>query len=516
MRSVLYNASTYRDGAGKAIGIFAAARDVTERKKTAEALGEANQRLRIYERLVEGSPNMVVVVDRGYVYRMANAAFLGRRGKNADEILGHTVEEVLGKKGFELVRPYLDQCMAGSVTRFGDWFSYPDIGRRFMEISYYPLPDENGQTDVIVAELHDATDRKQAEEALRQSEAMLSCILNSLPLSIFWKNRESVYLGCNETFARGANLRPEDVVGETDFDLPWSREETEAYRADDREVMTSGRAKIHIIEPQHRADGTCIWLDTTKIPLFDADGKVYGVVGIYDDVTQRKRMEDDLHKAKEAAEAANRAKSEFLANMSHEIRTPMTAILGFSDLLATGNLPREEQREFLEGIQRNGKALLELIGDILDLSRIEADKLTLATADCSLQQIMDDVLSVVQVRAREKGLSLEVDYHDPLPEMIHTAPARLRQILVNLVGNAVKFTAQGEVRIAVRSTARRRRGCANAVCRFRHRHRHLRRQDRRTLPALYAGGYLGESPLRRGRPRPGHLPASGPGARRAN
>ena len=124
-----------------------------------------------------------------------------------------------------------------------------------------------------MAMIRDISERKRAEEALRKNEAMLSCILNSIPLSIFWKDRDSVYLGCNETFAGGTNLRPEDVLGKTDYDLSWSREDTEAYRADDREVMASGQAKTHIIERQHRPDGTCIWLDTTKIPLLDAEGK---------------------------------------------------------------------------------------------------------------------------------------------------------------------------------------------------------------------------------------------------
>jgi CheY-like chemotaxis protein len=128
----------------------------------------------------------------------------------------------------------------------------------------------------------------------------------------------------------------------------------------------------------------------------------------------------------------------------------MTAILGFSDLLMAQNVSQTEQREFVDGIQRNGKALLELIGDILDLSRIEADKLTLEKRDCLLQQIVDDVLAVVQVRARAKQLCLVVDRQYPLPERIHTDPLRLRQILVNLAGNAVKFTERGEVRIAVR------------------------------------------------------------------
>ena len=149
------------------------------------------------------------------------------------------------------------------------------------------------------------------------------------------------------------------------------------------------------------------------------------------------------------AEAANRAKSEFLANMSHEIRTPMTAILGFSDLLTSPNLSYQEQRQFLAGIQRNGKALLELISDILDLSRIEADRLTLEMADCPLMQILDDVLAVLQIRAEEKGLPLEIDYRFPLPETIHTDPVRLHQVLANLLGNAIKFTEHGTIRIAV-------------------------------------------------------------------
>lgn len=162
------------------------------------------------------------------------------------------------------------------------------------------------------------------------------------------------------------------------------------------------------------------------------------------------RAEESLREAKDAAEAANRAKSEFLANMSHELRTPMTAIMGFSDLLLMGaHASPDEQREFLESIQQNGEALLHLIDDILDLTCIEAERLPLEESDCPLRPLVDDVLSSVYLQSRKKHLDLSVEYGHPVPACIRTDRSRLRQVLLNLLGNAVKFTEQGSVRLAV-------------------------------------------------------------------
>jgi two-component system, cell cycle sensor histidine kinase and response regulator CckA len=139
-----------------------------------------------------------------------------------------------------------------------------------------------------------AAQRDRSEMNLRENRAMIAHILDTIPQSVFWKDHESVYLGCNRVFARAAGLeKPEQILGKTDFDLPWPREEAEAYRADDREVMENNRPKFHIIEPLEQADDTRLWIDTTKLPLTDETGRVYGMLGVYEDITDRKRAEDE-------------------------------------------------------------------------------------------------------------------------------------------------------------------------------------------------------------------------------
>jgi len=188
-----------------------------------------------------------------------------------------------------------------------------------------------------------------------------------------------------------------------------------------------------------------VYIKSSARPLWNDDGEQLGGVVVFHDITESKGVEKVLREATSQAEAASRIKSEFLANMSHEIRTPLTAVLGFADLLLDPNLGESNRLNYIQAIRRNGQHLLELINDILDLSKLQADKVQIDREDFSLQQLLHEVVSVMQVRACEKGLNFRVVYDTPIPVHIHNDAMRIRQVLFNLVSNAIKFTPHGSV-----------------------------------------------------------------------
>ncbi len=291
------------------------------------------------------------------------------------------------------------------------------------------------------------TDRKLAEEALRNEKAFIDASLNALQEIFYVFDSQGKFLRWNKRVRMVSGYGDDQIALMKVIDL-FAEEDRERVAEAIKEVWTNGVSQVEAAFLTK--DGQRIAYELTGSLLKDSERNAIAVCGAGRNITQRKRAEAELAKAKEAAEAANRAKSEFLANMSHEIRTPMTAIMGYTDLLATLDLSKEERQEHLQTIRRNADALLSLINDILDLSRIEADKMTVEPAYCSVRNIVEDVISSMRVRADGKAIDLEVDYEAPLPRMIRVDPARLRQVLMNLVGNAIKFTDEGYVRVAVR------------------------------------------------------------------
>jgi PAS domain S-box-containing protein len=257
----------------------------------------------------------------------------------------------------------------------------------------------------------------------------------------------------NQAFASIAGKTPEELIGLSAANFPWSNVDGSALEQDampwlkalhEKALQKNVRVSLCDTESKRRA------FIVNCSPIFIGKGQTGGVLISLDDVTELEEKEVALRQSKEAAEVANRAKSEFLANMSHEIRTPMNAILGFTEVLRRGYGQSDRNwRKHLGTIHSSGRHLLELINDILDLSKIEAGGLKVERIPCALHQILRDVIQVLSVKAREKSIGLEYEFVNAVPETILSDPARLRQILTNLVGNSIKFTEEGGVKVVV-------------------------------------------------------------------
>ncbi len=286
--------------------------------------------------------------------------------------------------------------------------------------------------------------RRKAQESLKYEQYLLRTMMANLPDLIYFKDRDSRFTRVSDSLATflGSDSTA-DVIGKTDRDF-FPPEFAAVARADEIRLMETGIPVIGKEEPEHSAQGEDVWLSSTKLPLRDESGEVVGMFGLSRDITPQKRAAEVMTEAKEVAEAASQAKGEFLANMSHEIRTPMNAIMGMTELLLDTELT-PVQKEYLDIVYGSAESLLYVINEILDFSKIEAGKLELCPANVDLHDEVGDILQSLALRAHGKGLELAWQVQPDVPQYVKIDPVRLRQILVNLVGNAIKFTPRGEV-----------------------------------------------------------------------
>ena len=285
------------------------------------------------------------------------------------------------------------------------------------------------------------TERKRVEDELYLAQFCNDHMADS----VIWLDFDAHILYANESTSRKLGYSPEELLSMTmdNIDPLYPKE---VFQASWEELR---KQKANVIQTVHqRKDGRLIPVEVASNLIYFGGKKINCTFSR--DITERKRAEDELKQAKLAAEAANGAKSEFLANMSHEIRTPMTAIIGFVDVLLEKIPYNPEIADATVTIKRNCDHLLSIINDILDLTKIEAGKLQVEHRACSPGSIIAEVASLMKIRAAAKGLALDVEYPGPIPETIHSDPTRLRQILINVVGNAVKFTDAGSVRVVTK------------------------------------------------------------------
>jgi two-component system CheB/CheR fusion protein len=327
---------------------------------------------------------------------------------------------------------------------------YGVLGVHSRETKHF-TPDDTNFLHSVAHVLWDAIERHRREEMLYLSEARLRLAMEFGRIGCWqWDIKHNIIYWDKSMFQM---MGLPDAEGELNTietfyqrvypdDLPQLQE----YIAEVIRRRSDYESEFRIT----RADnGQVRWLGAKGGLLFNEQGEPFSMFGVHYDVTEEKSLKMELEAARQTAEAASQVKSEFLANMSHEIRSPLTAVLGYSDLILVEN-DLKKARDFAVKIKQNGQYLLEIVDDVLDLSRAEANKLTLREERFSPQRLMADLCSVMRMRAREKGVDLSLCAEGEIPETIEGDPIRLRQILLNLIGNAVKFTSQGQIVVTMR------------------------------------------------------------------
>jgi PAS domain S-box-containing protein len=417
-------------------GLIGICRDITELKQAEEER----------DRFFTLSLDMLCIAGFDGYFKRLNPAF--------ERILGYSLEELQAQPFLHFVYPddheatraAMRQLLGGGeVVSFENRYRCKDGSLRWMLWTATPFVEQR----LIYAAARDITERKAIEEALARERNLLRTLMDNLPDHIFVKDTASRFVTANAATLHSLGAAREDeVLGKTDFDF-LRRELAEQYFRDEQEVCRSAQLLLNREELLIDRAGRRKWLLTTKVPLRDSTGDVIGLVGVSHDITDRKRMEEEWRRAKETADAANRAKSEFLARMSHEIRTPMNGILGMTELALDTDLTAE-QREYLQMVKASADGLLTVINDILDFSKIEAGKMQLESAPFALRDSLDDAVRTLGLRAQQKGLELACHIAPDVPDNLVGDQGRLRQVIVNLVGNAIKFTECGEVVVSVR------------------------------------------------------------------
>jgi two-component system sensor histidine kinase/response regulator len=402
----------------------------------------------LYHSLVEGLPLNIFRKDCEGRFTFGNRRFC--------ETIRRPLAGVLGKSDFDFFPPELAEKYRRDdelVTSTGQMFETVEEHQKetgeliYVHVLKSPVYDARNQIIGVQAIFWDVTEKRRAEESLAQERRLLTSLMDHVPDSIYFKDRASRFIRINQAMVNRFSLADAgEALGKTDFDF-FRPEYAQVAFDDEQRVMATGQP-VGKEEMAVWPDGSAAWVSTIKMPLRDPRGQIVGTFGVSRDITERKRIEAALEQAKDAAESASRAKSDFLANMSHEIRTPMNAIIGMSELALNTDLA-PEQREYISLVKESADSLLQLLNDILDFSKIEAGKLELEEILFSLRDRLGYTLDTLAIRAEQKGLELACRIHPHVPDKLIGDPGRLRQIIVNLVGNAIKFTERGEVVVEV-------------------------------------------------------------------
>ena len=414
-----------------------------EQLNTILALEQAGQRSRT---LLDSVPVSLVMTDTDATLLEATPRWLADYGFARDEAVGKRLYDV-GSAYFYRFQPYIDRCLAGETIRIGRFRLPNSTGRRgWLQAELTPWYDARGAIGGVIGAAIDITDTVEALEAAERAAERLQFATELAELHVWevdYGRRVVETAGARETFF-DREFEDAELVEDTSITV----DPRDRARADRELAEATAEGRPCTIEYRiARSDGQEVWAACRIRLLSHEDGRPDRLLGAMQNITARKLSETALTTAKDEAEAANRAKSNFLATMSHEIRTPLNGVLGMAQALAAGELA-PAQRDQLDVIQKSGQSLLAILNDILDLSKIEAGRMEIEAVEFDLGEIAQGALGAFTALANKKGLSFNLEM-DAARGVYLGDPTRIRQILYNLISNALKFTESGEIRVTL-------------------------------------------------------------------
>ena len=402
--------------------------------------------------VAELASTLTARLDAGGEITAASTQLATWLGCTTQALQGQSLTATFGPANASLIKSRLDAAWAGAMQSFSCAVAHGELGERCLQIEIVPTRDETGAVQGCQLFALETTPLWRELEDVRRSERRLRIIMDQIPVTVSYIDAAGVYRYINRAQEQWLGMNHAEVIGQPVRSLV-----SDHVWADIAPRLNAALAGEHVPLERQRTDrtGNTVWHSGHHVPDVNDEGAVVGVYTVFFDITPRalaeqalRQNEQELLAAKEAAEHASRAKSEFLANMSHEIRTPMNGVLGLTELLLETSL-NEVQRPFVETVRSSGESLLSIINDILDFSKIEAGKLETEALDYDLYQAVEDVVQLMAPRAHAKQLELACRIDERLPAALRGDPFRLRQVLGNLISNAVKFTEQGEVVVDV-------------------------------------------------------------------
>ncbi|MEL1242224.1 PAS domain S-box protein [Flavobacterium flavipallidum] len=450
---VIGQATPETNAENQIIGFIGTITDITEKKLAEVKFVKTSKKM---EAIIEAIPDLMFEVDLDgniFNYHSSNDELLLMPSYL---FIGKNVTEVLPQEAAQVCLSGLEEAHKDGCSRGKQYSLELSKGKHWFELSLVPMKEDEAKELHFIVISRDITEQKSIEQALRKNQERYAGLLRNLEAGIIVHDPLGKIIMSNSKAGELLGYTVDELISNDENVLKWDfvNEDYSEMQVENYPISQIIKDKIAIknfpLGIRDAVNDSIVWVLVSGFPMLDENGNIQEVVISFIDVSEQRKMNYEIQKAKELAETANKSKTDFLANMSHEIRTPLNGIIGFTSLLMESKL-NDIQKEYMLTINESATTLMDIVNDILDFSKIEAGKLELKIEEIDLFALINQIFSLFQYQANQKEIELKLFIDDNVPEFLFTDALRLKQIIVNLIGNAIKFTQKGRIELEVKT-----------------------------------------------------------------